>query len=81
MKGKSQLEPIHALIGDETERESLAFTELVHEHDHLAGKLAEIPKPRALASIRQLLDEMALHHPVCARYLRTMADRVGDFGM
>jgi adenylate cyclase len=81
MKGKSQLEPIHALIGDETERESLAFTELVHEHDHLASKLAEAPKPRALASIRQLLDEVALHHPVCARYLRTMADRVGDFGV
>ena len=79
MKGKSQLEPVHALIGDEIERETVAFTELQHEHDHLASKLAENPKPRAMASIRQLLDEIALRHPDCANYLRKMADRVGDF--
>jgi adenylate cyclase len=81
MKGKSQLEPIHALIGDEIEHDTTAFTELKHEHDHLALNLADNPKPRALASIRQLLDEVALRHPACARYLRTMADRAGDFRM
>lgn len=81
MKGKTRPEPIHALIGDEAEHSSIAFAELQKEHDHLAGKLAEYPKPGALATIRQLLDEIALHHPACAKYLRTMADRAGDFSL
>jgi adenylate cyclase len=79
MKGKSKPEPVHALIGDEVECQSVAFIELQKEHDHLAGKLAERPKPRALASIKQLLDEVALHHPSCGNYLRMMADRTRDF--
>jgi adenylate cyclase len=80
MKGKSQPEPVNALVGDEVERNSAAFTELQREHDHLAAKLAEKPKARALAPIKQLLDEMALRHPTCGRYLRAMADRAGDYG-
>jgi adenylate cyclase len=79
MKGKSLPEPIYALIGDETERASLGFAELQREHDHLARKLGDSPKPSAVASIRQLLDEVALHHPSCALYLRTMASRVVDY--
>jgi adenylate cyclase len=79
MKGKKLPEPIHALIGDEIERESLAFSELQKEHDHLANKLAENPNPRSLASIRQMLDEVALHHPACEKYLRTMSERANDF--
>ncbi len=79
MKGKSKLEPIHALIGDETDRQSQAFTELKKEHDHLAAKLSEKPKSRALASIQVLLDEVALRQPACAKYLRTMAERAEDF--
>ena len=79
MKGKSLPEPVHALIGDEVERNSAAFAELQREHDHLAAKLAEKPKARTLASIRQLLDEVALRHPTCGRYLRKMADRIDDY--
>ncbi len=79
MKGKSLPEPIHVLIGDETERVSIAFAELEREHDHLASRLAQLPKPRALASIRQLLDEVALRYPSCESYLKTMADRTADF--
>lgn len=81
MKGKSQPEPVHALVGDEVECGSASFTELQREHDHLAAKLAEKPKARALASIRQLLDEVALRHPTCGRYLRKMADRVDDYAI
>lgn len=79
MKGKSLPEPVHALVGDELECQSATFAELQHEHDHLAAKLAEKPTARGLASIRQLLDEVALRHPACARYLRGMADRVEDY--
>jgi adenylate cyclase len=79
MKGKSQPEPVFVVIGDETERDTSGFAELLKEHDHLATKLAEHPKARALASIRQLLDEVALRHPACGPYLRTMADRMQDF--
>jgi adenylate cyclase len=79
MKGKSGLEQIHALIGDEQERQSKDFASLAKEHDHLSAKLAAKPSARNLASIRQLLDEVALHHPTSASYLRAMADRPEDF--
>jgi adenylate cyclase len=79
MKGKSQTEVIHALVGDETECASASFAELQREHDHLAKKLAEKPSAKAMASIQQLLDEIALRHPTCARYLRGMRDRVADY--
>ncbi len=79
MKGKSQPEPVFVVIGDEVERETAAFAELVKEHDHLANKLAEHPKTSTLDTIRQLLDEVALRHPTCGHYLRTMAERVEDF--
>ena len=77
MKGKSLPEPIFALVGDEDERQSHAFEELTREHNHIIAKLAE--RPKALATIRQLLDEMALHHPNCATYLRGLTERVEDF--
>jgi adenylate cyclase len=79
MKGKSGLEQIHAVVGDDTERNSQDFIDLKKEHDHIAAKLADKPSERGLASIRQLLDEMALRHPKCADYLRAMADRPEDF--
>jgi adenylate cyclase len=79
MKGKSRPEPISALLGDEQERATPAFEALRREHDHLAAKLGARLSPRNLASIRQLLDEMALRHPACARYLQAMASRSEDF--
>jgi adenylate cyclase len=81
MKGKSQLEPIFAVIGDAVEFASVEFQALKKEHDHLASKLAEKPTPRALATISQLLDEMALHHPNCANYLRSMCGRARDYAV
>ena len=79
MKGKSKAEPIFALVGDETEATSQAFIGLLREHTHILSQLAEKPKPRVVATLRQLLDEMALHHPNCANYLRTLISRAADF--
>jgi adenylate cyclase len=81
MKGKSQLEPIHAVLGDETLKDSVSFKELAKEHDHIISKLATNPKKAALATLTQLLDEMARHHAECANYLRTLANRVEDFAV
>jgi adenylate cyclase len=79
MKGKSQSEPIFAVIGDEAEFATIEFQALKKEHNHLAAKLAEKPSQRTLATIAQLLDEMALHHPDHANYLRGMCDRAPDY--
>jgi adenylate cyclase len=79
MKGKSKPETIHAVVGDADFAASPSFAELRREHDHLVGKLAAKPKPRALTALRQLLQEVALHHPVCATYLNRLADRLTDF--
>jgi hypothetical protein len=45
----------------------------------LAQKLAANPKTNKLAGLRQVLDEIAIHHPHGAKYLRTMANRPEDF--
>jgi adenylate cyclase len=79
MKGKSQLEPVYILIGDEAEAQTADFIALKKEHDHLANKLSESPAARGLATIRQLLDEIAIHHPICAQYLRGMAGRATEY--
>jgi hypothetical protein len=67
------------LVGDETEQTSHGFVDLTREHDHLVRTLAKKPGAKSLATIRQLLDEMALHHPACADYLRGLANRAEDF--
>jgi adenylate cyclase len=79
MKGKSQAEEIHALISDETEALTTGFSELRREHDHLIAKLVDKPSAGGRATIQQLLDEVALHHPICASYLRALAGRSADF--
>ncbi len=79
MKGKSRLEPVFIIIGDEAEAVSHAFADLKKEHDHLAGKLAENPNAKSLATIRQLLDEVALHNPATAGYLRGMVERAAQY--
>jgi adenylate cyclase len=79
MKGKSQLEPVHIIVGDEVEAASTVFVALKKEHDHLATKLAEKPNAKSLATIRQLLDEIALHNPNVSSYLRRMADRAAEY--
>jgi adenylate cyclase len=79
MKGISRPEPIYVVLGDETEKATAAFKELEKEHHHLAQTLALNPKPAKLAGIRQLLKEIAIHHPVSEKYLNKMADRPQDF--
>jgi adenylate cyclase len=79
MKGKSKAEPIHALLGDEDVASGEDFLRLKREHDHLAAKLAQKPKAKASASIRQLLQELALRNPDCAPYLTSMETRMEDF--
>jgi adenylate cyclase len=79
MKGISHAEPIFAVVGDEVEKASGSFKELDKEHRHLAQSLSLAPKSAKLAGLRQLLDEIAIHHPVIAKYLKTMADRPTDF--
>jgi adenylate cyclase len=79
MKGKTDVEPIHALMGDEAFAGDASFVTLLKEHSFIVETLAKQPKPRALQTLRQVLDELALHHPLCANYLKTMADRPADF--
>jgi adenylate cyclase len=79
MKGISHPEPIYVVLGDETEQLTANFKELEKEHRHLAQNLALNPKPAKMAGIRQVLKEIAIHHPGCAKYLTTMADRPQDF--
>jgi adenylate cyclase len=79
MKGKTDVEPIHALMGDETYAQSASFVTLLKEHNFIAEKLARQPKPNVLKPLQHLLDELALHHPLCAKYLHTMALRMEDF--
>ncbi len=79
MKGISNLTNIHAIVGNEDLKQSQLFKELEKEHKHIAGRLAEMPKAKSLTTLRQLLHELALHHPVCERYLKTMAERPEDF--
>jgi adenylate cyclase len=79
MKGISHPEPIFVVMGDETEKATASFKELEKEHRHLAQNLALKPKPAKLAGIRQLLNEIAIHHPVSEKYLKAMADRAQDF--
>jgi adenylate cyclase len=79
MKGISHPEPIFVVLGDETEKATTNFAELEKEHQHLAQNLALGPKPAKLAGIRQLLDEIAIHHPVSEKYLKAMAERPEDF--
>jgi adenylate cyclase len=81
MKGKSKAELVHAIIGDEAYKTSETFRNLKKEHDFLTAKLAQQLTARNLKSIRQLLDEMALHNPDCASYLRAIADRTRDFAV
>ncbi len=79
MKGISHPEPIFVVVGDEHEKASKNFAELEKEHAHLARGLALSPTRAKLASIRQLLHEIAIHHPNSEKYLKTMADRPEDF--
>jgi adenylate cyclase len=79
MKGITHPEPIYVVLGDELEKTTANFKELEKEHRHLAQNLALNPKPAKMAGIRQLLEEIAIHHPVSAKYLTTMAERPQDF--
>ena len=79
MKGISHPEPIYVVLGDETEKASSNFKALEKEHRHLAQNLALNPKPAKLAGIRQLLNEIAIHHPLSEKYLKAMAERPEDF--
>jgi adenylate cyclase len=73
LKGRSARQPITAIVGNEDMAKSETFKALQND-------LAYLAKPTRKASTKtQLLSELALHHPVAARFLEALPKRSADY--
>ncbi len=79
MKGKSALQPIHAVMGGSDLHASQAFR---HFRDALAGvtaKLATRKSAKPGLALQGLLDELRVQHPEMQNYLDALQGRIDDF--
>ncbi len=79
MKGKSALQPIHAVMGGSDLHASQSFR---HFRDALAGvtaKLASRKSAKPGLALQSLLDELREQHPEMQKYLKALPGRIDDF--
>ena len=79
MKGKSALQPIHAVLGGSDLHTSQGFR---HFRDALAGvtaRLADRKSSKPGLALQSLLDELKMQHPEMRKYLEALPGRIADF--
>jgi adenylate cyclase len=79
MKGKSQAQPIHALMGDAQLASSDAFKQLGVVYTEIAKDIAKTRAGKLSAMVRSQLAELANQHPAMRHYLESIPDRTEDF--
>jgi adenylate cyclase len=79
MKGKSQAQPIHALMGDAQLASTDAFKHLNAVYIEIAKDIAKARGGKVTATIKSQLGELANQHPAMRHYLETIPDRTEDF--
>jgi hypothetical protein len=79
MKGKSQVQPIHALVGDAQLASSDSFKYLGAAYMEIAQDIAKAHGGKLSAIIKSKLGELANRHPAMRHYLESIPDRVEDF--
>jgi adenylate cyclase len=79
MKGKTHVQPIHALVGDAQLASSDAFKHLGAVYVGIAQGIANARGGKVSAKIRSQLSELANQHPAMSNYLQSIPDRTEDF--
>jgi adenylate cyclase len=79
MKGKTHVQPIHALMGDAQLASSDAFKHLGAGYMEIAQGIAKARGGKVSAAIRSQLGKLANQHPAMRQYLETIPDRIEDF--
>lgn len=79
MKGKTQVQPIHVLIGNDHLAASEAFRQLSAACGNIARAIAKARGGRMPAAARVQLGKLADQYPDLRGYFETMPDRVEDF--
>jgi adenylate cyclase len=81
LKGKTAREPLHIVVGDETEALSESFLKLAREHDQLVNLLKGPTALKNQLVASQLLNELAIHHQQLEKFMKALPDRIVDFEM
>jgi adenylate cyclase len=79
MKGKTQLQPIHALMGDAQVASSDAFKHLGMAYMEIAQDIAKARGGKLSTAIRDQLSELTNQYPAMRQYLESILDRTEDF--
>ena len=79
MKGKTHVQPIHALMGDAQLASSDAFKHLGAVYMEIAQGIAKARSGKVSAAIKSQIDELANQHPAMRQYLESIPDRSEDF--
>lgn len=79
MKGKAQVQPIHALMGDAHLASSDEFKHLSAVYMEIAQKIVRTRSGKVSATTRSMLSELADRHPDMRHYFKTLPDRPEDF--
>ena len=79
MKGKTQVQPIHALMGDAHLASSDEFKHLSAAYVEIARTIEKARNGKVSASIKGRFNELADQHPDMRHYFESIPDRAEDF--
>ena len=78
LKGKTAREPLHIIVGSQSEATTEHFLKLVTGHNHVVKLLSEPTAGKKRSLTQQLLGEMALHDQNLENYFKALPNRTDD---